>query len=141
VAQKALDVFKNTNFKLIVVGNSRSRFPNELLTTLEDQGILVRFSNEVKYNYPELMRNSFYKFSEGMKVVMELGMIIRELGLVSENEEVVGIAGTGHQGFVEEGGGADTAIVMVPRVSCKFNILPEKKEDRRDVKEIICKPR
>ena len=66
-------------------------------------------------------------------------MIITEEGLVPENEEVVAIAGTGPTGF-EDGGGADTAVVMMPRRSEKFDSLVEKNK-RRDIKEIICKPR
>ena len=153
-AQKALKVFENTDLKLVVVGIEVARFPSELLKILEDKGISVRFSgifyerdhapssNVVKYSYPKLMWNAFYKFSEGMKVVMEIGMIVGEAGLVSENEEVVAIAGTGHKGgFEKTGGGADTAVVMVPRRSDSFNTLPELKAKRREIKEIICKPR
>ena len=142
VAQKALEVFNNTDLKLVVVGISKPRFPSELAKTLEGRGIPVKFSSEVEYSYPELMRNAYYKFSEGMKVVMDLGMIVAEEGLVSENEEVVAIAGTGHKGgFEKTGGGADTAVVMIPRRSDSFNTLPELKAKRREIKEIICKPR
>ena len=140
-AQMALEVFKNTDLKLVVVGISKPRFSSELLKTLENRGIAVRFSSVVEYSYLELMRNAFYKFSGGMKVVMDLGMILSAENLVSENEEVVAIAGTGHRGFVNEGGGADTAVVLVPRISEQFNSLPENKANRRDIKEIICKPR
>ena len=62
-----------------------------------------------------------------------------EKGVVPDGEEVVAVGGTGTIGFTE-GGGADTAVVMIPRTSEQFNTLPEK-ADRREVKEIICKPR
>lgn len=139
-AQRALEVFKNTGVQLIVVGTSRQSFRSELLSILEREGVLVRFSSEVPYSYPEAVMNAFRKLSEGMKVVMDLGMIIREEGLVTDNEEVVAIGGTGPLGF-EGGGGVDTAVVIVPRGSEAFNTLPAKKEWRREIKEIICKPR
>lgn len=153
-AQKALEIFKNANFKLVVVSLEKKRFPSELRKILEDKGIPLRFSalyydrssapsnDLIKYSYPELMRYALYKLSEGMKVVLELGMVAAEEDLVSENEEVVAIAGTGHKGGrYPAGGGADTAVVMVPRRSENFNKLPENKDDRREIKEIICKPR
>ncbi|MFH0748761.1 MAG: pyruvate kinase alpha/beta domain-containing protein [Candidatus Bathyarchaeota archaeon] len=139
-AKLALDIFKNTDLKLVIVCVSRQRFPSELLKTLVGRGIAVKFSNEVKYSLQEMMRNAFYKFSEGIKVVAELGMIVAEEGLVPENEEIVAIAGTGHSGF-PEGGGADTAAVIKPKRSENFNKLPGNKEDRREIREIICKPR
>ena len=139
-AKLALDIFDNTDLKLIIVCVSRQRFPSELLKTLENRGIIIKFSNEVKYSLQEMMRNAFYKFSEGTKVIVELGMIAVEEGLISENEEVVAIAGTGHSGF-PEGGGADTAAVIKPKKSENFNKLPVNKEDRREIREIICKPR
>ena len=113
-----------------------------LLYALEEKGVLVRFSSEVEYSYPEQMKKALNKLSTGMKVVMDLGMIVAEEGLVSEGEEVIAIAGTSRSGGrFQEGGGADTAVVMVPRRSDNFNRLPEKKDDRREIREIICKPR
>lgn len=153
-AQKALEVFQNTDYNLVLVGIEVARFPSDVLTLLKERGVPVLFSgiyydrdradssNVVSYSYSKLMWNAFYKFSEGMKVVMELGMIVAEKDLVSENEEVIAIAGTGHKGgFKETGGGADTAVVIVPRKSDDFNTLPELKAERRDIREIICKPR
>jgi len=136
----ALEVFKNTEIDLIVVGTSRKGFQPDVLQTLEDQGIPVRFSAEIEYSYPAIVMNAFRRVSEGMKVVMDLGMIVSEEGLVADNEEIVAVAGTGPIGF-EGGGGADTAVVMVPRKSEDVFTLPEKKEQRRDIKELICKPR
>ncbi len=138
-AKKALEVFNNTDIRLIVIGTSRNSFSEELLNFLESNGIPVRFSREVEYSYPETIQNAFRKLSEGLKVVVQLGMIITEESIVPENEEVVAIAGTGPTGF-EDGGGADTAVVMIPRRSEKFYSLIEKNK-RRDIKEIICKPR
>ena len=139
-AQLALKVFKNTDIHLIVVGESRKRFQRDVFASLENMGIPVRFSSEVEYSYPEIVVNAFRKVSEGMKVVMELGMIVGEEGLAAENEEIVVVAGTGPIGF-DGGGGADTAVVMIPQKIEDFFKLPKKKENRRNIKEIICKPR
>ena len=139
-AQRALDVFQDTAIHLYVVGTSRQSFQPDILTTLEARGIPVRFASEVAYTYPDSVRNAFRRLSEGMKVVMDLGMILREEGLIPAHEEIVAIGGTGPLGFAA-GGGVDTAVIMIPRRSDAFNRLPDDKDQRRDIKEIICKPR
>ena len=58
---------------------------------------------------------------------------------INQREEIVAIAGTSSRDF-EDGDGVDTAVVLVPRRSEEFYKLPEKKK-RREIKEIICKPR
>jgi len=140
-ANKFLEIFDDEKFKLIVVGIEKSRFSMQMLKILEDRGIPIKFSRDSKYTLSEQMRNAFYKFSEGMKVVMELGIIIQE-DIAVDTEEIIAIAGTGRQGGrYPDGGGADTAVVMVPQTNKKFNTLAENKDDRRVIKEIICKPR
>ena len=139
-AQRALTVFQDTDIHLYVVGTTRQSFQPAILTHLEAHGIPVRFANEVAYTYPDSVRNAFRKLSEGLKVVMDLGMILREEDLVPADEEIVAIGGTGPLGYAA-GGGVDTAVVMIPRRSHVFNRLPDDKDQRRDLKEIICKPR
>lgn len=139
-AQIALEIFHETDIQLIVVGTSRAAFHQDVFTILEQKAIPVRFSSEVEYVYPEVVRNAYRKMSEGMKVVMDLGMIVGEEGLAADNEEIVAVGGTGPRGFTA-GGGADTAVVMLPLKNEDFSKLPETKDDRRDIKEIICKPR
>jgi hypothetical protein len=136
-AEKALEILDDV--QLIVGGIERESFDKDLLKKLEGIGVPIFFSEEVDYTYPEMRQNAFKKLSEGVKVCMDICMMAAEKGVVPEGEEVVAIGGTGTLGF-KEGGGADTALVMIPRTSEQFNILPEKAE-RRDVKEIICKPR
>ena len=138
-AQKALEIFRDTDIHFTVVGTERGFFEKDILQILKDKGVPVSFYREVEYTYPEIMRNAFRKMSEGVKVCMDICMVAAEEGFIQEEKEVVAIAGTGPSGF-EEGGGADTALVMIPRKSEQFNKLPEKAK-RRDVKEIICKPR
>ena len=138
-AQIALKIFENTNVKFITIGTNRELFSGGLLQSLEEKKLPVIFTNEVEYTYPQLMRNALKKLSEGMKVCMEIGMAAREKKLIPKEEEVIAIAGTSPRGF-DDGGGADTAIVMLPWTSEEFSKLPEKAK-RRDIKEIICKPR
>lgn len=136
-ARKAFEIL--TGIPFIVVGPDRESFETDFLHKLEDNGVPILFSREVEYIYSERMRNAFRKLSEGVKVCMDICMIAAERGVVPEGAEVVAVAGTGTIRF-EAGGGADTALVVIPRKSDSFNTLPEKAE-RRDVKEIICKPR
>jgi hypothetical protein len=138
-AKKALDKFKNTDLQLIVVGTDLKVFSEDILRSLKYEGIPVIFAGEVEYTYPELMRNALKKMSEGMKVCLEVGMVAADQGLIREGEEVIAIAGTSSRGF-ENGGGADTAIVLKARSSKTFTNIPVKAE-RREVLEIICKPR
>lgn len=138
-AEKALEVFKGSEQQLIIIGGDRASFSKDTLQALIEKKIPILFCDEVEYTYPQSMINAFKKFSEGVKVCMEICMVAAEKGLVPENKEVIAIAGTGSLGF-KDGGGADTALVMIPKKSEAFNKLPEKAK-RRDVKEIICKPR
>lgn len=135
-AGKALEILKDVRF--IVVGLERES-DKDLLRKLEDKGVPIVFAKDVEYSYPDIMKNAFRKLSEGVKVCMDICMMAAEKGVVPEGEEVVAVAGTGTIRF-KEGGGADTALVIIPRKSERFNTLPEKPE-RRDLKEIICKPR
>jgi hypothetical protein len=73
----------------------------------------------------DFMANTFRVFGQGMKVAIEITLMAADAGLVSPEEEVIAIAGTGR--------GADTAIVVKPaHAHDAFSLR---------VKEIICKPR
>ncbi|MBI4181193.1 MAG: hypothetical protein HY528_04605 [Chloroflexi bacterium] len=63
-------------------------------------------------------------FGQGMKVVCEIAVMAADSGLVSTDEDIVVIAGSGK--------GADTAVVLRPVSSNNFFDLR--------VKEILCKP-
>ena len=73
----------------------------------------------------DFMANTLRMFGQGMKVAIEITMMAADAGLVSPDEEVIAIAGTGR--------GADTAIVVKPAHAHDAFALR--------VKEIICKPR
>jgi hypothetical protein len=64
-------------------------------------------------------------FSEGTKVVIEITLMATDAGLLSPDEDIIAIAGTG--------GGCDTAIVIKPNYSTNVFKL--------GIKEIICKPK
>lgn len=64
-------------------------------------------------------------FSEGVKVCVEVTLMAADAGLVSPDEDIVAIAGTG--------GGCDTALLIQPNYTTNvFNL---------GIKEIICMPR
>jgi len=142
-AKKALECF-GTGYNLIVVGGKREEFPDELHRSLVDGGHRVVFDSDYDFSYPEDAWEILRRFSEGMKVCVEITLIATDLGMLASGEEVVAVAGTGRYGF-EHGGGADTAI-LIEAVRSKdffhFDVptLQSKKEGRR-IKEIICKPR
>ena len=73
----------------------------------------------------EVVRETLYRFSQGMKVAVEIALMAADAGLMPVDREVIAIAGTGE--------GADTAIVLQPAYSRKFHELK--------IKEIIAKPR
>lgn len=75
--------------------------------------------------YPaEIIAHSLRMIGRGTKVCVEISAMAADAGLVIGGEPVVAVAGSG--------GGADTAIVLRPEVSCK---LLKTKVDR-----FICKP-
>ena len=72
----------------------------------------------------EIIANVLRVFGQGMKVVCEIALMAADAGLVSTDEDVISIGGTGR--------GADTAVVLQPANSTRFFDLK--------VKEILCKP-
>jgi len=60
----------------------------------------------------ELIAHTYYTFSQGMKVAVEVASMAADADLVSTGADVIAVAGTG--------GGADTAIVLRPAHSNKF---------------------
>lgn len=77
------------------------------------------------YVLGDFMSNTLRMFGQGTKVAIEISLMAADAGLVSTNEEVIAIAGTGR--------GADTAVVLKPaHAHDAFSLR---------VKEIICKPR
>lgn len=73
----------------------------------------------------EIVRETLYTFSQGMKVAVECLLMAAEAGLLDMEQEVISIAGSSQ--------GADTAIVCKPAYPRTFLSL--------QVREILAKPR
>jgi len=72
-----------------------------------------------------VVRETLYRFSQGMKVAVEIAVMAADAGLIDVSGEVISIGGTNE--------GADTAIVLKPAYARKFKEL--------EIREIIAKPR
>jgi hypothetical protein len=73
----------------------------------------------------EIVRDTLYRFSQGMKVAVECLLMAADAGLLDMSREVIAIAGTGS--------GADTAIVCKPAYARTFHAL--------EIREVLAKPR
>jgi len=73
----------------------------------------------------EIVRNTLYRFSQGMKVAVECLLMAADAGRLDMSQEVIAVAGTGE--------GADTAIVCKPAYPRTFSDL--------EIREILAKPR
>ena len=120
-AEKVFEIFKDMDVTLTVVGTERSRFSSDLQRKLGDKGINVCFSREVSYDYPDLVKLAFRRFSQGVKVAVEVAMIAAQKGFVSTEEDVICV------------GKWDTALIIKPAASDNFSELK--------VRELICMPR
>jgi hypothetical protein len=118
-AEKALETLTDLGVSLSVVGTERSRFASDVLKKLEDNGHVVCFSREVPSDYPDTASLAFRRFSQGVKVAVQIAVIAAEKKLVSTEEDVISI------------GKWDTALIVKP--SDKFAELK--------VRELICMPR
>lgn len=144
-ARKAQALFAATGVKVIAVSICHGyesdgwAMTKEERAELEEMGVTVHtgvhalgdgvssaFSEKCGGRAPEeIVRDTLYRFSQGMKVVVECTLMAADAGLLDMDQEVVAIAGTGS--------GADTAIVCkpaYPRTFHEFQIL-----------EILAKPR
>lgn len=73
----------------------------------------------------EVVRDTFYRFGQGMKVCVEIVLMAADAGLIQMDREVMAIAGTSE--------GADTCIVVKPAYPRTFFDL--------EIREIVAKPR
>ncbi len=71
------------------------------------------------------MRDTLYRFGQGMKVCVEIVLMAADAGLIPMDREVMAIAGTAE--------GTDTCIVVKPAYPRKFYEL--------EIREIVAKPR
>jgi len=73
----------------------------------------------------EVVRDTLYRFCQGMKVCVEVVMMAADAGLIPMDKEIMAIAGTSQ--------GTDTCIVVKPAYPRKFFEL--------EIREIVAKPR
>ena len=142
--QNALEIFKEIDVQFIVVGGKREQFPDALYDKLKDRKDVIIFNSDYNFQYPELVWEVLRRFSEGMKVCVQMNIMVSDLGLVPVGEEVIAVAGTGREDF-PTGGGADTAIICETVKSKDFFKLElpqsQSKITGRKIKELLCKPR
>jgi len=139
-AEKALEVFKDSDISLTFVGSTREWFSIETYAKVLEHGHKVAFANEYGHELPDVANLVFRRFCEGMRVAIRIMIVATDLNLIPTGELVISVAGTGFFHFEEKGGGADTAIIVT---SCKgedFFTKRSSKPDRRNIHEIICKP-
>lgn len=72
-----------------------------------------------------IVRETLYTFCQGMKVAVEVALMVADAGLLDMSQEAIAIAGSSE--------GADTAIVIKPAYSREFKKL--------QIREILAKPR
>ena len=73
----------------------------------------------------EIVRDTLYRFCQGMKVAVECVMMAADAGELDLESEVIALAGTGS--------GADTAIVCLPACAQDFYSF--------EIREVLAKPR
>ena len=73
----------------------------------------------------EVVRDAFYRFSQGMKVCVEIVLMAADSGLIPMDKEIMAIGGTDT--------GADTCIIVKPAYPRTFFDL--------EIREILAKPR
>jgi hypothetical protein len=135
-ARLAAERLTGTGITMVVIPHQYSsgreqRFPLELKESLEKQGHHVHFAtslfateNLYGSSIPRVMAFLLRTFSQGMKVCVEMILMVVDGGFVASGEQVIAIAGSGR--------GADTAVVAVAASSRNLPDL--------HITEIICKP-
>ncbi len=76
------------------------------------------------YVIGDIVAHTLHLFGRGMKVVCEIAVMAADAGLVSTDEDIICVAGSG--------GGVDTAIVLKPTNTHTFFDMK--------IREILCKP-
>jgi len=73
----------------------------------------------------QIVAQTLYRFSQGMKVAVEIVLMAADAGFIGIDREVISIAGTSE--------GCDTAIVVKPAFPRSFKEL--------EIREVLAKPR
>lgn len=89
-------------------------------------GVGSAFSDQHGGRTPEeIVRETLYRFGQGMKVAVECALMAADAGLIDVGREILSIAGTDE--------GADTAIVLKPAFPRTFH--------KMHILEVLAKPR
>lgn len=124
-AVKAAKMFKGSGVNLFIVGHQygmrepgKTRFTEENIETVEKLGFKVHFGTDLLTATVGAFREKFGSgpfgivadtlrmFCQGMKVAIEVAIMACDAGLISSEEDVVAVAGTGK--------GANTVVVLQP---------------------------
>jgi hypothetical protein len=100
----------------------------KVLTCIHSLGdnVATAFNNKFGgISIEQVVRETLYRFSQGMKVCVEIVLMAADAGLIPIDSEVIAVGGTGS--------GADTAIVVKPSYAMQFREF--------EIREIITKPR
>ena len=143
VGVKASELFKGYNL-VVSAGMVGFREPNLERMTVKNREIIEKNGGKIFYHLhsfgtlgraikakfgviqvDEIIAHVLRLFSQGVKVGCEISCMAADSGLIRTDEECVAIGGSG--------GGADTAIVLLPANTHRFF-------DTK-IREIICKPR
>ena len=144
-AKKAVEVFGSSEVNLVVVTISCG-FEDEgwimeeevrkelkgkgakVLTSIHALGDDVSSSFSAQaggWSANQIVAETLRRFSQGMKVAVEVALMAAEAGLIDVEKETISIGGTDR--------GADTAIVVKPSYARKFLDF--------EIREILAKPR
>ena len=140
-ANQAVEVFKGDHVSLIAVticaGYTSEGWTMDDATRrqLQEAGVCVltgihALGDDVSGVFDKAAPNSIvaqtlYRFSQGMKVCVEVALMAADAGLVDSGSEIAAVAGTDS--------GADTAIILQPACTRKFRELK--------IHEILAMPR
>ncbi|HOJ15106.1 MAG TPA: pyruvate kinase alpha/beta domain-containing protein [Deltaproteobacteria bacterium] len=136
---------KNSPARLVVVTHSvgfkepnKDEFEPEARRILSQEGIPVHTGTILTHSLEKSLMDDFHgtypgyiiattlrRFGEGTKVAVEVIMEACDAGLIPEDEEVLGVGGTGY--------GADTVLLVRSKPSKRFGKL--------EVLEILARPR
>jgi len=135
-ARLAAERFAGTDISMVAVPHQygfgpSQRFPAELVSELEKRGHRVHFGTMLFHTdglygmkVPTVMATLLRTFCQGMKVCVEIVLMVADAGLVATGEKVIAVTGTGR--------GSDTAVVATAATSNQLHEL--------HITEIICKP-
>ena len=144
-ALKTWEALKGSNVSIVCVGEhygfwggDEQKFTEEMRKELESKGVKVfigshalsgvgrSITNKFKgISHTEIIAYTLRQFGEGLKVCVEISIMVADAGLIPTDREVIAIGGTSK--------GADTAIVLKAAHMHNYFDL--------EIREIIAKPR